>query len=490
MILLYNTLENYYLQYNESSYVSLRTNKQKSYHQLSSNKLKYQKFAPILISKFNRYLYKSCNKLIKINTNDKFIIRNLWNKFINQYWQETIFISTTNSLSDNYINKLKISGLSIYKDDDYKKFLLEFSKSLINGKIYVDIKNSIDDKHFVLNSPLIIHNKDIYVKYIWRKGFNWHISLLYSKYLLTKNSLLTNANHIKTQNIEFNSLPIFTITNQSNQIIMSESSEQILLQKDFLCSLSQYYRKYLGNNSYIKKSYVGLLFIDPDDAREYKEYIEYNHRQSNKNSKLNFFISHLTLYRKLVSNKLYNTEFRLIPDLKEVSDLLNKYQYYCNVSFHKKQFYGKKYFQGQPVYVIQPLLIKNKNTNKKELVDYCYFLPQKNQSIKCTPLFMNYQTAVNAWNKFRDEYSYYGLPKKPSLNVSSLENFFKDFKTHNNNTNIIFIPSTQAYKAVKQQKQIKNSVHITEVFINKSIYVKKIVEKIIWSLTSRQPINW
>nr|YP_010155874.1 hypothetical protein K4Y23_pgp190 [Cumathamnion serrulatum]QQY85264.1 hypothetical protein [Cumathamnion serrulatum] len=444
----------------------------------------------IFISKPNKNLYASFSKPLNLNqyVESKFISRSLWNEFINRYWQETVFISTTNILSENYINRLKTNGLSIYKDNDYKHFLLNFSKDLINGKIHVSLNENIniEDKSI----PLIIHKNNKSIKYIWRKGINWHISCLYFKYLSVKNKYIKKIPLVDFSYLNVNSLPLFTVSNQNNKLIMAESANQILIQRNLFQVLYNWYNIFSLKKIYLEKLYTGLLFINPKDALEYKDYIAYKYLQFSQNNSLKFFIGQFNLYYKLLYSSARSREFRLVPDLKEISNFVYKYQYYKNIKLDKQQEYGKHHFQGQPIYIIEPLLIKNKNTNKQEQFNYFYPFKSNNKIINYKAIFLNYETALMAWNKLKVEYSSYKLPKKPSIYVSNLENFIKIYNQTNENFHFIFIPSPETYNFIKSQKQFQDKNYLKHMLIDKSLYIKSLCKRFIWSLTSRQPINW
>nr|QCI04589.1 hypothetical protein [Apoglossum ruscifolium] len=482
MILLHTIFENYCKHFNELDYTFFKSNARYKKNFINLSHLNQHK--PIAISKLYNYIHKSSNKFLQNYSDYKFISRNFWNEFINQYWQETIFISNSNYLSESYINKLKNKNLSIYKKNDYKNFLSEFSRDLINGKIPIEFNSNINSRQKVTSS-LITYNNNTYVKFIWKKGINWYIVGLYLKYLSIVKQILNPIKILNFKRIELNSLPIFAISNQYNQIIMSESADQLILQKDLWHSLYNWYNAFL-----VKKIYTGLLFINPKDALEYKEYIISKYLKANYSNNLKFFIGHLNFYYKLLYSSKKNTEFRLIPDLKEISDLLSKYQYYKNINFDKQQRYGNNYFQGQPIYIIKPILVKNKNTNKKDYINYFYNMPKRNAFIKCKAIFLNYDTAITAWNKFKLEHSYYKLPKKPFIHVSNLEYFLKISNDYDKDNYFVFIPSIQTYNFIKKDKQVKDMNLVKYFCINKSIYIKSLFKRIVWSLSSRQPVNW
>lgn len=450
-----------------------------SNNQYFSENIKQNKFSIILISKLN----KSPDKLLNRDINYEFIARNFWNQFINNYWEETIFISRANKLSQKYRHKLKNYNWIINNNNDYKNFLNLFNKYLSSGKI------SISAKFNHTAHTLIGREHNNYIKYIWRKGINWYIFNLYTNYLSRKTNLINNTILLNKNNININSLPVFLLHNQYNKVILAESSDQIILRQDLLKSIYNLLNTFLIKSSNIKKNYTGLFFINPEDALEYKEYINHKYLKSINTNSLKFFIGHIELYYKLLNQSIYNREFRLIPDLKEVSNVIYKYQYYKNLIFDKKQRYGKNYFQGQPVYIIQSVMAKNVNTGQNNIIEYFYKIKNNHEIILCKSIFLNYKTAIIAWNKFKEEYPHYKLPKKPRIYVSSLENFLQKSSKQNNNSHVVFIPSLQTYKFIKKEQINNNIKSVKSLLIYKSIYIKNFMKQLIWPLTRKNPVN-
>lgn len=493
MILFHKTFENYYKINNYSDKLLLLDNCKYSEKQtyVNFNQANDKKLIVLLNSSLNISLAKSSNKILNHYVNSKFISRNFWQKIFNQYWQETIFISISNSSIENYINKLKSNGLLIYKPNDYKSFLSNFSKALINGQIQVNLINKSNISQDTQLSSFLNKNH-LYIKYIWKKGINWHLSRFYNQCIAIKTKLNNDIN-MNIYNIEHTSLPIFTIANNYNQIIMSECSDQILLNKNIFQSIYQFYDRLIFKNSQTKKIYTGLFFTNPEDAHEYKDHITSKYKISSHDNYLKFIIGKLNLYSRLLKYPIQHSDFRLIPDLKEVSDFIYYYQYYKNIKIHKDQLYGKNYFQGQPVYCIQPVIAKNIYNHQKSIINYTYNLKKNNKLVKYNAIFLNYETAMNAWKKFKQNNAHYKLPQKPLLYVSSLEKFLQDFNNDKQNTNFIFIPSVKTYQFIKNFKEketneLKNNWKY--LLTNRNLYLKRFFKRIFWSLTSRQPINW
>nr|YP_009393687.1 hypothetical protein [Caloglossa beccarii]ARW62249.1 hypothetical protein [Caloglossa beccarii] len=471
MILFHMTLKNYYKQFNNLNSMLFKLNCSNKQHIFRSTKSN----SSILIAKQNSKINLASSYLLKKKINYRFISRKFWQKFINQYWQETLFISTNNILSDYYTNKLKSSGLLLYKGNQYKKFLSHFSKDLISGKVQVSFRQNN------INLPLVYVNNDKYIKYIWRKGLNWYIYNFFSRYSFIKNYLLKDKSIPLMKKVEINIVPLFAIVNQNNQLIVAESSNKIATYKYLFGPLKNLYEKLVE-----KQNYVGLLFINPHDALEYKKY-SISKYLFLYNSSLNLFISKLSLYYKLLYSSLYNTDFRLIPDLKEVSNMIYKYQYYKNVQLDTSQKYGRTYFQGQPIYRIRPVQVINLHTGYKSELDYFYNFNKNKSSVRCHVIFLNYKTALLAWNKFKKDYPHYKMSSNPPIYVSNLENFLK-LKVEKNHIPHIIIPSLETYNLLFSQISLNSSWSIAKILQSWILYVKNLCQRLIWSLISRNPI--
>nr|YP_009392854.1 hypothetical protein [Caloglossa intermedia]ARW61416.1 hypothetical protein [Caloglossa intermedia] len=438
MILFHSIWENYCRYFNDLSSELFKSNYSCQTRIFKSINLKKNK--SILISKWNTYKRLSSKYQLKNNLGYQFISRNFWDKFINRYWQETLFVSVNNIYSDYYINQLKSSGLLIHKGNQQKKFLLNFGRDLIKGKIQVSLYKS------KMNLSAVNKNSDQYIKYIWRKGVNWYIYNLYSRHLYAKNCLLKKKNIFTAHNLEAKTLPLFVVTNKNNQIVIAESPGQVSVNNFLPIFFKNFYNTFVS-----KKHNVGLLFINPKDALEYKSYSASKYL-SLDNNPLKLFVGQLSLYYKLLYSSAYSAEFRLIPDLKEVSNLIYKYQYYNNIRFDQFQKHGKDYFQGQPVYIIKPVFVKNLYTKRKSRLNYFYTLNYDNNSARCQAIFLNYKTALHAWNKFRQDHPYYKISAQPNICVSNLEYFIKSQTLQNKIVDYILVPSPETYNFIYSKK--------------------------------------
>ena len=441
-----------------------------------------------IVDSTSQSFVSSTNKLSNVYSheyenllNKPLMSRGFWGELINKYWQETIFLSRSDSLSEKYMNQVKSDGLSIH-GNQYKKFLFEFSKALVIGRI----KASLSD----INQANSIQNNSTDVKYIWRKGFN----IEWKRYFLPKKTSYMNQLSItalkRIQDVNF---PIFAVVNNLNQIIVAEPAENLASYGNLLDNIYKWCHSRITSQEPVHEA---LFFINVEDALEYKKYIE--NRYSNYNiytneEKLNTMSSRLDVYYNLTRAAHPKVSFRFIPDLKELGELLYKYQYYKNISFHHQQNYGKYHFQGQPIYIIQPLYRKNNITKTKDLVRYKYLLGINNtNSIKeYQAVFMNYKVALLAWHKFVKNHKCYNLPSRPAILVYNLEDFLKnDLKNQYldpNKLNVLFIPNRTSYEFVAQSEQKSNYIH--NYWYNQISYFRVMFKRLVWSLTTKQPIK-
>lgn len=414
--------------------------------------------------------------------NKTLISRNFWGELINRYWQETIFLSKSDSLSEKYVNQLKSDGLSIY-GNQYKKFLFEFSKALMIGRISTSLNN---------NSYLdTAQNNSTDVKYVWRKTLNLPVR---EKHLTsTRQDYISRQKILLIKKLQYTNFPIFTVANNFNQIIIAEPSENLVSYNNPLNNIYLWYHNQILSQTNKKPIHEALFFINLEDALEYKKYISNKYLKLGiytNEDKLKVIPSRLDFYYRLVCNTHPQVYFRLIPDLKELGELLYTYQYSSNVNFHKDQEYGKHHFQGQPIYIIQPIQCKNNVTQRNDLVTYKYLLHEnrKNFASEYQAVFMNYKVALLAWRKFTENHKDYNLPKQPEILVYNLEDFLNNCLSQDN-LDVLFVPNQDSYRFIQLLEQQKSLNYMWSDWHNKISYIKSISKRLIWSLTSKQPIN-
>nr|UAD88188.1 hypothetical protein [Gracilaria tikvahiae] len=410
-----------------------------------------------------------------------FVSRPFIGKLINKYWQEKIFLSVSSTHSEKYTNQLKLEGILIYKNEQ-KKFLLDFSRALLSGRIET-----------CFNFSEVNSSNNQYISYIWKKGFNFPLPKKWIFSLFDQDSLSLNKNEwMFINHLQNQPFPLFTITNNLNQIVLADSSEKNTGNLNAIDKIYKWYCSKFITDYRELPLYYGLFFVHPTDAVEYANYIKSKYNTSNKTNQLTLFSSNLSTYYKLNRINAKNLQFRLIPDLEEISKLLYEYKYYRDLKFHKYQKYSKSFFQGQPIYMIEPFFAYNKKTNKMQLLNYYYRSNIDNNIIEYKAIFTNYATMLRAWRQFRRTKTDYKIPSKPKVFVYNLEDFIRthEYNQEIKTRNILFIPSQKSYNFIKHYGFVKNKNKIQRIFSNKFLGFKILSQRIIWSLTSRQPIYW
>ena len=407
------------------------------------------------------YVVKETNNLSSKKhkvAKQQFIKANIWQKIFNNCYQQVVFLSLPNKLSNKYSTKL--SYLNIYNNQsNYKYLISQFSKSLFNGSIKSSLNYNIEQYANLFSD----------IEYVWAKGIKWkRLSLFRLFQNHQPQSFLSKPKDILAKGIYLNHLPLFTVSNHLGQMIISEPPNEL--------NSRNYLLGYKSSKLIRENLYQGWFFTNYEDAMEYKHYISQYYNI--KNNHLKIFTCNLTTLFNLINKFNEKICFRLIPDLKEISQLVHCYKFYKNVSFHVNQKYGRTFFQGQPLYIF-------KNTDK-----YVYKSFYNSKRIQDYNLaFTNYDTACYAWNKLKKDYWGLNKPVKPQLVVYNLESFIEDrlSSLHFYQHPFLIVPSQDSYNFTKKH-QLKSN---TEMLYNTAVvyisHIKLWSKRIFWSLTSRQP---
>ena len=379
-----------------------------------------------------------------------FVKQSIWQKFFNNLWEQEVFLSTNSKVLNKY--NVELNSLNVNQGQNIQKHLVsKFSRSLFD----ISIQSS-------LSSEISTSNNSFYsIEYLWSKVLK--IQLLSINHLLQKNAYYENLRRVQNildEKINLNYLPLFTISNNLGQMVISEPPTDL--------NISRYVRSYASVTNQNSNLYHGFFFTNYEDAQEYMLYIQKYYNLDNK--KLKIFTCNFSTYYKIMERFSHGVYFKLVPDLKEVSELIKKYRYHNNISFHKKQKYNRTSFQGQPLY-----FVKNSKYNLHKRYKY-------------NLLFTNYNDALLFCNRQESKITNSGL-KKPNLVVYNLENFIKDqftFKTKNQNTFLV-VPSKASYMFMKKNEMTESNQSFHMHFAETISYIKLWSKRIFWSLTSRKP---
>ena len=400
------------------------------------------------------YVFKKPKELSdskKMISEKKFIKTSNGREFFNNLWQQDIFLSMNHRSLYKY--NMDIHSVDILKHQRKQKFLLsKFGKALFYGSIQCSLTSS-------LNTPKKSFSS---INYPWTK-------VLRSQMLKVQN-LLTNSsypNHIRNiQNlledrVNVKCLPIFTISNHLGQMIISEPSREY---SGF---------SYIKNIGFpINQRYHGFFFVNYEDAKEYLQYIQRKYNLEKET--LNIFTSDLNVFYNIMRSYGEKVSFRLIPDLKELSSLVENNKNKKKLIFHKKQKQGRRFFQGQPLYSIY---------YGEEALSHIV------SNIKYNLLFTNYNEALKTANTLQLKSSS-SLLQNPRVIVYNLEQFIGDQLQveDNHKDKFLIVPSKSSYLFTKRNYLYKKHQLVYNKCAESISYMNLWLKRIFWSLTSRKPI--
>lgn len=400
----------------------------------------------------------------------------------NTYCQQTIFLYSSNSDSEKYAKMLRLLQ-NIYNNRQFEQFFFsELNKDLMSGTINSKLGEGLG--FTIQNQTSSVFN----IKYIWRKNFFLRTLNQLSNTLFNKKQLISQhqVNKHTLSNLKENKFPIFTLTNKFNQIIVSEPAEEILIRKGVFTTFYNWFLDVFALSDNTRVKYKSWFFVNPKDAVEFRQYIKRKYPASSKEHGLNIVPVNLSMYYKLSRTNHSRVEFRLIPDLSEVTQLITKYKYHKNLYFHPNQQYGQDCFKGQPIYIFQ--FIDKIDTDKdiSKHMNYCYHIPQ---SMQYKSVFTNYSLALKAKRKLNIYGKNNSFDAVIKILVYNLEDFLNDISVSRTleKQPFLFIPSKDSYNFIRYNEQetfyvLKN---VLPYLFNIQLWIKRIV----YSLTTKRPTN-
>nr|QUE28123.1 hypothetical protein [Sahlingia subintegra] len=237
----------------------------------------------------------------------------------------------------------------------------------------------------------------------------------------------------------------------------------------------------------------GFIFFNPEDAFEYITSVkEKSPRTAKRYAPLQVFPINLGLAYKWNRTSPPRSQFRFIPDVKEVGDLVYKYQYQKNITVHPSQVITKDEFQGVPIYIIEPINVQDEG--KKIKIDLNYKTNSKNK--QTFMIFTSLDSLYNTWEKFCIKHSQLRLPKEPTVQVYNLEDYLIDCETllTNQCKNFRIVPSQDAYNFTTNNGNKNNNSIISYYYNYKLMPVAKRLKLwsryFFWSLTTSSRPDW
>nr|ARO90963.1 conserved hypothetical plastid protein [Corynoplastis japonica] len=323
------------------------------------------------------------------------------------------------------------------------------------------------------------------ITYAWKKGIN----LPFPK---QDHQLIVKSNRfdfptIKQEQIinKLRNFPVFVVSNGFKELVIGYSQNEY--KKNYYEKIYDLYDNYFLWTKDKYPSSLGFFFFNPNDALELEKTM-YN-RQPYSSKELCIKTNAISLHKAYALNRTSSprVQFKFVPDLDELGKLLKEYKYDSNIRFHPKQYHGRSFFQGQPIYMIQPNWIQKLN-NKKILKEYNTLFKAKSEN--STVIFISRDSAYLGWKKFRTVNPKLNLPKKPPLIVYNFESFINDYECDSNkaSTDLVLVTNHDAYNYFDKLKMNQNSETSFEALSNKFntnfLFLKIWIKRILWSITT------
>ena len=385
----------------------------------------------------------------------------LWQKASNYFFRKPIFLSISDKKIPQNIRQKQSSA--IYSSEDiHNRLLSEFSKYLFERPATSSLVQSSNYFSNYFSSIRYIWNRTLFTNLsIFPNIFNCNQSKIYARQLSTSPKSI----------VSLDSYPLFVVCNDLDQIVLSESPDRPYLRKTLI--------EHLSLSFSVSEPARAWFFVNYEDAKEYMHYI--NDCYSLKQDILKITVCSLSAFCDFVSKSNNKIIFRLVPDLKEVSQLIKTYRHRKHIIFHEKQKYGHSSFQGQPLYILETAKYYQLPT-----------LTQDNKTQKYNLAFTNYETALNTLTKYGSDSDNTKAPKKFRLIVYNLEAFVKNqfFSEEHKGFPFVIVPSRLSYLFTKNSQFEKSSYLGHDYFVQYISCARLWSKRIWWSLTSRQPQGW
>nr|QUE30027.1 hypothetical protein [Erythrocladia irregularis] len=233
-----------------------------------------------------------------------------------------------------------------------------------------------------------------------------------------------NLNHrFIVKNLKFTPVHI-PIDNLNRHVIVRPQAEALKRRIDRMYFFLSDRFLWKGDNltTAIKK---GFIFFNPDDALEYLDKaMKIPSKNMRPSGQFKTVPINLGLAYKWLHNPTPRFQFRFIPDVHEIGNLMFLYRYHENINFHPSQDVDikQKRFKGVPIYSIEAFeaIINNKPTS----IEYAGKLNPFRK--KCKMWFTSLDGLHKAWDYFKAENSSITFPEKPPIIVYNLEAYLKD----------------------------------------------------------------
>nr|YP_010337626.1 hypothetical protein MW560_pgp020 [Dixoniella grisea]UNJ17211.1 hypothetical protein [Dixoniella grisea] len=342
---------------------------------------------------------------------------------------------------------------NLYKFYEQKS---QLKKALRLGRIEISAPSF--DKQYNLSTI-----KTQGISYTWKKGLNFPRPNHWPNLFKSSRSPNFSIKQQTTFSSQLDNFPIFVVRNGFEEISIGVTKYRE--SKNIFESLYNLYIDYFIWTKDKEPYSLGLFFINPQDAMEFRNTIMYKYPHSSKELQLSIYPINLNLAYTLNRTSPPHIQFRFIPDFQELSKLLKVYKYQKNIQFHKNQIYGNNYFQGQPIYIYNHIVNKSSEAQK--------YVSTSKEVLDKTVEHLNTQFKHNR------------VQNKYMITVYNLEDFLCDLEGDKQASFQIFT-SSDTYQYIQDECHFKNHNILTSIKsnVNKQIlFINIWAKRILWALT-------
>nr|YP_009370241.1 conserved hypothetical plastid protein [Bulboplastis apyrenoidosa]ARO90730.1 conserved hypothetical plastid protein [Bulboplastis apyrenoidosa] len=307
------------------------------------------------------------------------------------------------------------------------------------------------------------------IQYKWRKGINLSPANHWPSIFINRRT--PGFPSKKQRNIinHLQNFPVFIVRNGFKEIpigVVTSRSEKNI--GDILYNLYRDYCIWTRDNDIYS---IGLFFINPQDALEFQNTIQYKYPRSTNELNLSTVAIKLNAAYMLNRTSPPHIQFRFIPNFQEISKLLTTYKYQKSVKFHPKQIYGNTYFQGQPIYIVE-----TKDSEKDQSKSY---------------IFTSKEVLDTEWNYIEKQNNSKNYLKNTTIIIYNLEDFLCDLEDKDD-LSFHFFTNNDAYKFINQYSISNQSGFLPSIYesIQQSILFTNVwAKRIFWALTHFELIS-
>lgn len=290
----------------------------------------------------------------------------------------------------------------------------------------------------------------------------------------------------------FNSIPIYTIANNYNEIILASPREA--KNSSVLYSLIKQYQKNFVWQNDIGSINLGLFFTSKADAELLVNEIKSSSKDRVKETDLSVKCISLREAYQIYKTSPLGIQFRFIPDLQVLRFSIKNYKNLPNLTISNKHHINKHECSGTPLYKINKNWLQSLKLNSSKH----YEKSRINQFLNKELIFFSYYDLIKFWKLLQSELGDLNLSNNPKIILHNLENLIMELENTLNEPNIKIFPLFKSYKESKESK-MHTRKNFDNSFLNlldeksssKITLIRNMLKKIIWLLTSNtKPNNW